>query len=60
MAKKKVEKKEAKASVKTVKKGFKKYPLIRPTMIGDTLQPVGYEIALNEDGYRFYKQKKII
>lgn len=53
MAKKKTE-------VKTLKKGFKKYPLIKPTVIGDTLRPVGYEIALTEEGYRFYKQKKII
>lgn len=53
MAKKKTE-------TPRLKKGFKRYPLIQPTMIGDKIQPIGYEIALTPEGYRFYKQKKII
>lgn len=40
-----------------LKKGFKLYPLKKATMIGDTLRPVGYKIALSEDGYKFHKSK---
>lgn len=45
---------------KTLKKGFKKYPLKKPTKIGDIQRPIGFEIELDKDGYKFYKQKNIV
>jgi hypothetical protein len=53
-------KKVEKPVEKTVKVGHKMYPLIKPTVIGSVLRPVGYKIALTEKSYRIYKQKKII
>lgn len=49
--------KTTKTASPKLKKGFKLYPLKKATMIGDVLRPVGYEIALNEDGYKFHKSK---
>jgi len=43
-----------------LKKGFKLYPLKKATVIGDKLQPKGFEIALNENGYKFYKQTNTV
>jgi hypothetical protein len=55
MAKKRIQ------SVRTpIKKGFKLYPLKKATVIGDELKPVGHEIALSVDGYKFYKQQNIV
>lgn len=51
--------KTTKASPK-LKKGFKLYPLKKATVIGDKEYPVGYEIALTENGYKHYKQKNIV
>lgn len=41
-------------------KEVKKYPLKRPYMIGNVLQPKGYEITLQKKAYEFYKRKNII
>lgn len=49
-----------KKKVATLKKGFKWYAIKKATLIGDTVQPIGYKIQLNEDGYEFFKQKKIV
>jgi hypothetical protein len=49
-----------KKKVRTLKKGFKWYPLKKETVIGDTKHPIGYKIALTEEGYKFYKQKNIV
>jgi len=44
----------------TLKKGFKWYPLKKPTQIGDKVQPIGFKIQLNEDGRKFYKRLNIV
>ena len=49
-----------KKKTSTLKKGFKWYPLKKQTIIGDTLQPVGFNIQLNEDGRKFYKRLNIV
>lgn len=49
-----------KKTVRTLKKGYKYYPIKKAIVIGQTLQPIGYKIALSEEGYKFYKQKNIV
>ena len=48
------------AKKKRLKKGFKLYPLKKATRIGGKIKPIGYQIARTDDGYRFYKQQKIV
>jgi len=54
------QKKATSPSKPRLKKGFKLYPLKKATVIGDKLQPKGFEIALNENGYKFYKQTNTV
>ena len=45
---------------KKVESDFKLYPLKIATKIGGVLRPIGFEIPLSKDGYRYYKQKNIV
>jgi len=55
-----MEDKKSKERKKPLKKGFQNYPLKKATVIGDKLKPIGFKIALNEEGRKFYKQLNII
>ena len=45
---------------KTPKLVFKQYSLKKSIKIGNEIKPIGYKISLTEDGYRHYKQQKIV
>ena len=53
-------KRKTKTASPKLKKGFKLYPLKKATVIGDKEYPIGHQIALSENGYKFYKQKNIV
>ena len=59
MAKQKAKEQQKSKAVRTPK-GFKLYPLKKATLIGSVVRPIGYKIALTEDGYKFYKQTNTI
>ena len=60
MEEKKEKKQPVKKVTKAVKKGFTKYPLKKPFKIGGIERPIGFEVELSKNGYRFYKQKNIV
>lgn len=46
--------------VEVPKKEFTLYPLKKSIKIGDEIKPIGYNIPLTKEGYKFYKQQNIV
>jgi hypothetical protein len=42
------------------KKEFTLYPLKKAIKVGNEIRPIGYNISLTKEGYKFYKQQNIV